>query len=113
MRSSPTAIALKAMAPDGTGPRLWSCCGSRPGGAPPAGGISLTGVRPLFAGERAPYSRSERGFRSLQPMRDIPKAIVASHDLDQTLFRAISWRAMMMRCNSLVPSPITSKGASR
>jgi hypothetical protein len=30
-----------------------------------------------------------------------------------TLFRAISWRAMMMRCNSLVPSPITRSGASR
>jgi hypothetical protein len=53
MRSSPTAIALKAMAPDGTGPRLWSCCGSRPGGALPAGGISLTGVRPLVARESA------------------------------------------------------------
>ena len=112
MRSSPTAIALKAMAPDGTGPRLWSCCGSRPGGAPPAGGISLTGVRPLVARESALLAL-ERGFRSLQPMRDIPKEVVASHDLDQTLFRAISWRAMMMRCNSLVPSPITNSGASR
>ena len=30
-----------------------------------------------------------------------------------TGFRATSWRAMMMRCNSLVPSPITSSGASR
>ena len=34
------------------------------------------------------------------------------HDT-HTLFRAISWRAMMMRWSSLVPSPITSKGASR
>src|SRR5579863_1851220 len=30
-----------------------------------------------------------------------------------TGFRAISWRAMMMRCISLVPSPIIIKGASR
>src|SRR6185312_2449259 len=30
-----------------------------------------------------------------------------------TGFRAISWRAMMMRCISLVPSPIISSGASR
>src|ERR1700683_2753131 len=28
-------------------------------------------------------------------------------------FRATSWRAMMMRWSSLVPSPITSNGASR
>src|SRR6185437_13022023 len=31
----------------------------------------------------------------------------------QMRFRSTSWRAMMMRCISLVPSPITSKGASR
>ena len=37
----------------------------------------------------------------------------AEHPVDQILFRAISWRAMMMRCISLVPSPITSSGASR
>src|SRR4029079_5233313 len=30
-----------------------------------------------------------------------------------TGFRATSSRAMMMRCSSLVPSPITSSGASR
>ncbi len=30
-----------------------------------------------------------------------------------TGFRSMRWRAMMMRCNSLVPSPITNSGASR
>jgi hypothetical protein len=32
---------------------------------------------------------------------------------DQILFRWMSWRAMMMRCISLVPSPMQSSGASR
>jgi hypothetical protein len=30
-----------------------------------------------------------------------------------TGFLWINWRAMMMRCNSLVPSPISKNGASR
>ena len=44
--------------------------------------------------------------------RDNPEA--GEHrEHHHTLFRAISWRAMMMRCNSFVPSPIASNGASR
>jgi len=33
--------------------------------------------------------------------------------MPQTGLRATSWRAMMIRCNSLVPSPMHSSGASR
>src|SRR6516165_9762846 len=42
-----------------------------------------------------------------------PESGERKHRVLQTGLRATSWRAIMIRCNSLVPSPMHSNGASR
>ena len=63
---------------------------------------------------RAEIGQLHRAVRPRAILLDRNHAQTGKHrEHHHTLFRAISWRAMMMRCNSLVPSPMTRSGASR
>lgn len=53
-------------------------------------------------------------FTILEPQQPDTYAIQGEHHFStQIRLRWISWRAMIMRCSSLVPSPMVSSGASR
>ena len=63
---------------------------------------------------RAEIGQLHRAVRPRAILLDRNHAQAGKHrEHHHTWFRAISWRAMMMRCNSLVPSPMTRSGASR
>src|SRR5690606_17878010 len=62
-----------------------------------------------FRTEVGELQRAE-GTGTVRLNRDEAEASEGEHHAG---FRCTSWRAMMMRCNSLVPSPMQSSGASR
>ena len=72
----------------------------------------------LQHGVQHAHDRAERSVDSLVETAravEVPEQLVRAVDEmnGQSLFRWMSWRAMMMRCISLVPSPMQSSGASR